>query len=47
MKFEMVHMNINTMDLEKSDRFYRSIRFKKKKRRKEAADGSYISSLLC
>lgn len=42
MKFEMVHMNINTMDLEKSDRFYREALGLKEKRRKEAADGSYI-----
>lgn len=45
MRFEMVHMNINSMDLEKSDKFYREALGLKEKRRKEAADGSYI--LVC
>lgn len=42
MKFEMVHMNINTMDLEKADQFYRKALRLKENRRKEASDGSYI-----
>ncbi|NLZ71045.1 MAG: lactoylglutathione lyase [Clostridiaceae bacterium] len=42
MKFEMDHMNINTIDLAKSDRFYREALGLKEKRRKEAKDGSYI-----
>ncbi len=42
MRFEMVHMNINSMDLEKSDKFYREALSLKEKRRKEADDGSYI-----
>ncbi|HHT24829.1 MAG TPA: lactoylglutathione lyase [Clostridiaceae bacterium] len=40
--FKMVHMNINTMDLEKSDKFYRENLGLKEVRRKEAKDGSYI-----
>ncbi|NLJ70949.1 MAG: lactoylglutathione lyase [Clostridiaceae bacterium] len=38
----MAHMNINTMDLEKSDKFYRENLGLKEVRRKEAKDGSYI-----
>lgn len=40
--FKMVHMNINTMGLEKSDKFYRENLGLKEVRRKEAEDGSYI-----
>ncbi|MDI9490926.1 MAG: lactoylglutathione lyase [Clostridiaceae bacterium] len=40
--FKMVHMNINTMDLEKADKFYRENLGLKEARRKEAEDGSYI-----
>ncbi len=42
MKFKMVHMNINTLDLEKADKFYREALQLKEIRRKEASDGSYI-----
>lgn len=40
--FKMVHMNINTMDLEKSDKFYREALGLEESRRKEAEDGSFV-----
>lgn len=40
--FKMVHMNINTLDLAKSDKFYREALGLQEARRKEAADGSFI-----
>ena len=42
MKFKMVHENYNVFDLQKSLDFYEKALGLKEKRRKEAADGSFI-----
>lgn len=42
MKFQMIHENYNVMDLAKSLQFYEEALGLKERRRKEAADGSYI-----
>ena len=42
MKFQMIHENYNVMDLAKSLQFYEEALSLKERRRKEAADGSYI-----
>ncbi len=42
MKFKMVHENYNVFDLQKSLDFYEKTLGLKEKRRKEAADGSFI-----
>lgn len=42
MNFKMVHENYNVSDLEKSLEFYNKALGLKEKRRKTAADGSYI-----
>ena len=42
MKFAMVHENYNVFDLERSLKFYEKALGLKEKRRKEAADGSFI-----
>ena len=42
MKFKMVHENYNVADLEKSLRFYEEALGLTEKRRKTAADGSFI-----
>ena len=42
MKFKMVHENYNVFDLQKSFDFYEKALGLKEKRRKEAADGSFI-----
>ena len=43
MKFKMVHENYNVFDLQKSLDFYEKALGRKEKRRKEAADGTYIT----
>lgn len=42
MKFTFAHNNFNVLDLEKSLKFYEEALGLKEKRRKEAADGSFI-----
>jgi len=42
MKFKMVHENYNVQDLERSLAFYKEALGLTEKRRKEAADGSYV-----
>ena len=42
MKFQMIHENYNVRDLEKSMAFYEKALGLTEKRRKNAADGSFI-----
>ncbi len=42
MKFKMIHENYNVLDLERSLAFYKKALGLTEKRRKEAADGSFI-----
>ena len=42
MKFKMVHENYNVQDLQRSLDFYKEALGLKEKRRKTAADGSFI-----
>jgi len=42
MKFKMIHENYNVSDLERSLKFYEEALGLTERRRKEAADGSYI-----
>ena len=42
MQFKFAHNNFNVLDLDKSLKFYEEALGLKEKRRKEAADGSFI-----
>lgn len=46
MKFKMIHENYNVFDLERSLKFYDEALGLTEKRRKEAADGSYVIVFL-
>ena len=46
MQFKMIHENFNVADLDKSLAFYKEALGLEEKRRKEAADGSFILSYL-
>ena len=46
MQFKMIHENFNVADLDKSLAFYKEALGLEEKRRKEAADGSFILAYL-
>ena len=46
MKFKMIHENYNVSDLERSLKFYEEALGLTERRRKEAADGSYVIAFI-
>ena len=46
MKFKMIHENYNVSDLERSLKFYEEALGLKERRRKEAADGSFVIAFI-